>query len=73
MKESVFVITAGQPVALKFTIFGDAPRSLSVSVEDMGSDGLGDAQVSDDDIVLLYDGYNHYNGLVSASIAESLS
>ena len=39
----------------------------------MGPDGLGDAQVKDDDIVLLYDGYNHYNGLVSASIAEALS
>lgn len=52
VKKSVFVITTGQAVALKFTIFGDAPRSLSVFVKDMGPDGVGDAQVNDDDIVL---------------------
>ena len=47
--------------------------SLSVSVADMGPNGLGDAQVNDDDIVLLFNGHDHYNGLVSASIAEALS
>jgi hypothetical protein len=35
----------------------------------MGPNGLGDAQVNDDDIVLLFNGHDHYNGLVSASIA----
>ena len=39
VNKSVFVITTGQAVALKFTIFGDAPRSLSVFVTDMGPDG----------------------------------
>ena len=52
---------------------GTAPCSLPVSVEDMGPNGLGDAQVNDDDIVLLFNGHNHYNGLVSASITEALS
>ena len=46
-----------------------SPCSLSVSVADMGPNGLGDAQVNDDDIVLLFNGHDHYNGLVSASIA----
>ena len=72
MQKSVFVITTGQAMALKFTQFGDAPRSLTVRVEDMGPDGDGDAQVCEDDIVLLYNGHDHYNGLVSRSIAEDL-
>ena len=42
-KRSVFVITSGQPTALKFTMRGEAPRSLSVSVADMGPEGVGDA------------------------------
>ena len=66
--KSVFVITTGKAEALKFTNLGTAPCSLPVSVEDMGPNGLGDAQVNDDDIVLLFNGHNHYNGLVSASI-----
>ena len=72
MKKSVLVITTGQAMALKFTQFGDAPRSLTVRVEDMGPDGDGDAQVCEDDIVLLYNGHDHYNGLVSPSVAVSL-
>ena len=65
-------ITTGQAVALKFTISGDAPRSLSVFVTDMGPDGVGDAQVNDGGIVLLYNGLDHYSRLASASIAEAL-
>ena len=34
----------------------------------MGPNGLGDAQVNDV-IVLLFNGHDHYNGLVSASIS----
>ena len=71
--KGVFVITTGKAEALKFTNLGTAPCSLPVSVEDMGPNGLGDAQVNDDDIVLLFNGHNHYNGLVSASITEALS
>ena len=71
--KSVFVITTGKAEALKFTNLGTAPCSLPVSVEDMGPNGLGDAQVNDDDIVLLFNGHNHYNGLVSASITQALS
>ena len=71
--KSVFVITTGKAEALKLTIFGDAPRSLPASVGDMGPDGLGDALVKDGEIVLLYDGHNHYNGLVLSSIAEALA
>ena len=73
VKRSVFVITSGQPTALKFTMRGEAPRSLSVSVADMGPDGVGDALVSDDDVVLLYNGHDHYNGLVASSVAEGLA
>ena len=65
--------TSGQPTALKFTMRGEAPRSLSVSVADMGPDGVGDALVSDDDVVLLYNGHDHYNGLVASSVAEGLA
>ena len=50
---SVFVITSGQPTALKFTMRGEAPRSLSVSVADMGPEGVGDALVSDRDVLPL--------------------
>ena len=71
--KGVFVITTGKAEALKFTNLGTAPCSLPVSVEDMGPNGLGDAQVNDDDIVLLFNGHNHYNGLMSASITEALS
>ena len=71
--KGVFVITTGKAEALKFTNLGTAPCSLPVSVEDMGPNGLGDAQINDDDIVLLFNGHNHYNGLVSASITEALS
>ena len=39
----------------------------------MGPSGPGDAQVNDEDIALLFNGHDHYNGLVSASIAEALS
>ena len=52
---------------------GEPPRSLSVSVADMGPEGVGDALVSDDDVVLLYNGDDHYNGLVASSVAEKLS
>ena len=38
----------------------------------MGPDGDGDAEVCEGDVVLLYDGHDHYNGLVSLSIAEGL-
>ena len=65
--------TSGQPTALKFTVRGEPPRSLSVSVADMGPDGVGDALVSDDDVVLLYNGHDHYNGLVASSVAEGLA
>ena len=51
---------------------GEAPRSLSVSVADMGpEEGVGDALVSDDDVVLLYNGDDHYNGLVASSVADA--
>ena len=60
--KGVFVITTGKAEALKFTNLGTAPCSLPVSVEDMGPNGLGDAQVDDDDIVLLFNGHNHSNG-----------
>ena len=36
----------------------------------MGPEGVGDALVSDDDVVLLYNGDDHYNGLVASSVAE---
>ena len=71
--KGVFVITTGKAEALKFTNLGTAPCSLPVSVEDMGPNGLGGPQVNDDDIVLLFNGHDHYNGLVSPSIAEALS
>ena len=63
---------SGEQTALKFTMRGEAPRSLSVSVADMGpEEGVGDALVSDDDVVLLYNGDDHYNGLVASSVALS--
>ena len=64
---------SGEQTALKFTMRGEAPRSLSVSVADMGPEGVGDALVSNDDVVLLYNGDDHYNGLVASSVAEKLS
>ena len=65
---------SGEQTALKFTMRGEAPRSLSVSVADMGpEEGVGDALVSDDDVVLLYNGDDHYNGLVASSVAEGLA
>ena len=40
---------------------------------DMGPGGHGDARVTDDDIVLFYNGTNHYNGFVSKDVADSIS
>ena len=54
---------SGEQTALKFTMRGEAPRSLSVSVADMGPE-VGDALVSDDDVVLLYNGDDHYDSFV---------
>ena len=50
----------------------DAGRNGADNVR-FGGDLTTDEQVNDDDIVLLYDGHNHSNGLVSSSIAEALS
>ena len=72
-KRNVFVITSGNPIALKFNIRGEGPRSIPIEVSEMGPDSTGDALVCDNDIVLLYDGVNHYNGLVSSSVAEGLA
>jgi len=69
---NVFVITANKSVALKFTPRGEAPRSLQVYVKDMDPDGAGDAKVSDEDIILYFNGTNHYNALLSPAYASAL-
>ena len=38
----------------------------------MGPDGKGDARVTDDDIVLFYNGIDHYNAFVSQDVADSI-
>lgn len=63
---AVFVITAGESVAWKFTSTAEPSPWLRMKVEDMGPDGAGKAQVSDKDIVLYFDsGETHYNALPS--------
>ena len=69
---NVFVVTANESVALKFTPRGEAPRSLQVYVKDMGPDGAGDAVVSDEDIILYFNGTNHYNALLSPAYVSAL-
>ena len=39
---------------------------------DMGPGGLGEARVMDDDIVLFYNGTNHYNGSVSKDVVDAI-
>ena len=69
--KNVFVITSWAEHALKYTNSGGGPPKLSVRVVDMGPGGLGEARVMDDDIVLFYNGTNHYNGFVSKDVVDA--
>lgn len=62
---AVFVLTPGHPTGLKFSPKAGAPCSVPISVASMGPRGRGDAQVTDDDVILVYNGRDHYNALIS--------
>ena len=64
---------SGAENALKYTNSGGGPPALAVRVVDMGPGGDGEARVTDDGIVLFYNGTNHYNGFVSKDVADSIS
>ena len=69
--KNVFVITVDVEAALKYTDSGGGPCTLPVRVADMGPDGEGDARgVTDDGIVLFFNGTNYYNGFVSQDVAN---
>ena len=71
VKLEVQVPTSGESLALKYAADATTPAQ-HVSVAEMGPDGAGDARVSDDDLVVLYNGTNHYNALMSAAVVEDL-
>ena len=62
---SVFVLTPGHPTGLKFSPKASAPRSTSIYVASMGPRGRGDAKVDTKDIILTYNGTDHYNAPVA--------
>ena len=62
---AVFVLTPGHETGLKFSPKAGTPRSVPISVASMGPRGRGDAQVTDEDIILIYNGTNHYNSLIT--------
>ena len=62
---SVFVLTPGHPTGLKFSPKASALRSTSIYVASMGPRGRGDAKVDAKDIILTYNGTDHYNALVA--------
>lgn len=65
-KKNVFVITKGNPNALKLTPHACPPASIQVAVADMGPDDAGDARVLPTDVVLFWNGTNHYNAFLSS-------